>query len=169
MEKKRQGENNSCESKTRIWEPTGKGNVEIDLTVARYHEWLDRILEDNANARDRQPFNIWGECQTLICQSKQLLSESMASLGRCCGSRLYIYKDQPGWCVKDRVLIEDKEELQNPDVALIFAGRDTHRRDRIYWRGHKSGILGLKPWCRLGFGVFGCGDRGLNLQGTYHQ
>ena len=121
MEKKRQGENNSCERKTRIWEPTGKGNVEIDLTVAPYHEWLDRILEDNANARDRQPFNIWGECQTLICQSKQLLSEAMASLGRCCGSRLYIYKDQPGWCVKDRVLIEDKEELQNPDVALIFA------------------------------------------------
>ena len=59
MEKKKQGENNSCESKTRIWEPTGKGNVEIDLTVARYHEWLDRILEDNANARDRQPFNTW--------------------------------------------------------------------------------------------------------------
>ena len=59
MEKKRQGENNSCERKTRIWEPTGKGNVEIDLTVAPYHEWLDRILEDNANARDRQPFNIW--------------------------------------------------------------------------------------------------------------
>ena len=60
MEKKRQGENNSCESKTRIWEPTGKGNVEIDLTVAGYHEWFDRILEDNAKARDRKPFIMWG-------------------------------------------------------------------------------------------------------------
>ena len=36
------------------------------------------------------------------------------------------YKDQPGWyVVRDRVPLEDKEELQNPDdidVALIFAG-----------------------------------------------
>ena len=35
------------------------------------------------------------------------------------------YKDQPGWyVVRDRVPLEDKEELQNPDdidVALIFA------------------------------------------------
>ncbi len=96
MEKKRQGENNSCERKTRIWEPTGNGNVEIDLTVAGYHEWFDRILEDNAKARDRKPFIIWGECQILICQSKQLLSEAMASLGRCCGSRLYTRISQAG-------------------------------------------------------------------------
>ena len=46
------------------------------------------------------------------------------------------YKDQPGWYViRDRVPIEDKEELQNPDdidVALIFAAPPRYyRRDSI--------------------------------------
>ena len=46
------------------------------------------------------------------------------------------YKDQPGWYViRDRVPIEDKEELQNPDdadVAQIFAAPPRYyRRDSI--------------------------------------
>ncbi len=45
-------------------------------------------------------------------------------------------KDQAGWYViRDRVPIEDKEELQNPDdidVALIFAAPPRYyRRDSI--------------------------------------
>ena len=55
---------------------------------------------------------------------------------------------------KDRVPTEDKEELQNPDgidVALIFAAPPRYyRRDRIYWRGHKSGILGINLGADLG-------------------
>ena len=77
-------------------------------------------------------------------------------------------KDQAGWYViRDRVPIEDKEELQNPDdidVALIFAAPPRYyRRDSTYWRGNECGILGIKPWCRIGSGEFGYGYRGLYL------
>ena len=121
------------------WEPIGKVNIDIDLTSVGYHKWFDRILEGNAKARDRKPFMTWGlpssdkaeQADAFRINGKfgphakhdfiivpQQLTEFRKTV-------IVRYKDQPGWyVVRDRVPMEDKEELQNPDdvdVALIFA------------------------------------------------
>ena len=121
------------------WEPTGKENVDIDLTSVGYHEWFERILADNAKARDRKPFITWGMPSS--DKAKQVDAIRINGKFGPHANHDYIivprdmkknrktvivrYKDQPGWyVVRDRVPLEDKEELQNPDdvdVALIFA------------------------------------------------
>ena len=121
------------------WEPIGKENIDIDLTSVGYHEWFDRILEDNAKARDRKPFITWGMPSSDKAEQADAIRingkfgpdanhdfiKVPPDLTKFRKTVIVRYKDQPGWyVVRDRVPMEDKEELQNPDdvdVALIFA------------------------------------------------